>query len=70
MEDREIVLTRRIKAPRELVWEAYTKPEHVMQWYGPNGFTLTIHEMDVRVGGVWRFMMHGPDGTDYPNPIE
>ena len=36
---------------------------------GPNGFTTTIHEMDVQVGGVWRFIMHGPDGTDYPNKI-
>ncbi|MBI5094947.1 MAG: SRPBCC family protein [Candidatus Hydrogenedentes bacterium] len=67
--DREIVLTRVLDAPRELVWKAWTDPNHVAQWWGPNGFTNTIHEMDVRPGGVWRFIMHGPDGVDYPNRI-
>ncbi len=65
--DREIVITRVFDAPRELVWKAWTEPEHVVQWWGPKGFTTTIHEMDVRPGGVWRLTMHGPDGTDYPN---
>jgi uncharacterized protein YndB with AHSA1/START domain len=68
--DREIVTTRVFDAPRELVWEVSTKPEHVAHWFGPNGFTLTIHEMNVSNGGVWRFIMHGPDGTDYPNRID
>jgi uncharacterized protein YndB with AHSA1/START domain len=45
----------------------WTDPQHVAKWWGPNGFTNTIHEMDVRPGGVWRFVMHGPDGRDYPN---
>ena len=63
--DREIVTTRVFDAPRELVFEAWTDPKHVAQWWGPNGFTTTIHEMDVRPGGVWRFIMHGPDGVDY-----
>jgi uncharacterized protein YndB with AHSA1/START domain len=67
--DREIVLTRDLDAPRELVWRAYTEPEHAANWFGPNGFTNTVHEMDVRVGGRWRFIMHGPDGTDYSNRI-
>lgn len=67
--DREIVTTRLINAPRELIFEAWTNPKHVVHWWGPNGFTNTIHEMDVRPGGVWRFMMHGPDGVDYPNKI-
>ncbi len=67
--DREIVVTRVLDAPRELVWQAWTEPEHVAQWWGPNGFTNTIQEMDVRPGGVWRLVMHGPDGTDYPNKI-
>lgn len=67
--DREIVTTRTFAAPRELVFELWTKPEHVARWYGPRGFTLTTYEMDVRPGGVWRFMFHGPDGTDYPNKI-
>jgi uncharacterized protein YndB with AHSA1/START domain len=65
--DREIVLSRVFDAPRELVWEAWTDPEHVVYWWGPNGFTTTIETMDVRPGGVWKHVMHGPDGTDYPN---
>ena len=66
---RELVITRIFDAPRELVWRAWTDPKHVAQWWGPNGFTNTIHEMDVRPGGVWRFVMHGPDGVDYANKI-
>src|SRR5712692_4415203 len=65
--DREIVLTRVFDAPRELVWDAWTDPQQVVEWWGPRGFTTTIHEMDVRPGGIWRHTMHGPDGTDYPN---
>jgi uncharacterized protein YndB with AHSA1/START domain len=64
---REIVITRVFDAPRELVWEAWTNPKHVVQWWGPRGFTTTIQEMDVRPGGVWQQIMHGPDGTDYPS---
>lgn len=67
LSDREIVHTRLLDAPRELVWEAWTDPRHVAQWWGPNGFTNTIQEMNVTPGGVWRLVMHGPDGTDYPN---
>ena len=67
--DREIVTTRVFDAPRELVFQAWTESEHVAQWWGPYGFTTTIHEMDVRPGGVWRFIMHGPDGVDYNNKI-
>lgn len=65
--DREIVVSRVFDAPRELVWEAWTDPRHVVHWWGPNGFTTTIEKMDVRPGGVWKLTMHGPDGTDYPN---
>ncbi|HXJ00555.1 MAG TPA: SRPBCC family protein [Micropepsaceae bacterium] len=67
--DREIVATRIFDAPRELVWKAWTDPKHVALWWGPNGFKNTISEMDVRPGGVWRFIMHGPDGTDYANRV-
>ncbi|MFI5220121.1 MAG: SRPBCC family protein [Bacteroidia bacterium] len=67
--NREIITTRLLNAPRELVWEAFTNPKHVIHWWGPNGFTNAIHEMNVKPGGVWRFMMHGPDGRDYPNKI-
>ena len=67
--DREIVLSRVFDAPRELVFDAWTDPVHIAEWWGPNGFTTTLHEMDVRVGGRWRFVMHGPDGIDYPNEV-
>jgi uncharacterized protein YndB with AHSA1/START domain len=67
--DREIVLTHTFDAPRELVWEAYTRVDQVAEWWGPNGYTITIHEMNVAVGGVWRFAMHGPHGKDYPNKV-
>ena len=65
----EIAATRVFDAPRELVWRMWTDPRHVVHWWGPNGFTNTIHEMDVRPGGEWRFVMHGPDGTDYQNKV-
>lgn len=65
--DREMVITRTFDAPRELVWEAVTNPEHVVHWWGPDGFTNTLEKMDFRVGGVWKHVMHGPDGTNYPN---
>jgi uncharacterized protein YndB with AHSA1/START domain len=64
---REIVVSRVFNAPRELVWEAWTNPKHVVNWWGPRGFTTTIEEMDVRPGGVWKHIMHGPDGANYPN---
>ena len=67
--DREILLTRVFDAPRDLVFKVWTDPEHVARWWGPRGFTNTIHEMDVRPGGVWRFTMHGPGGVDYLNKI-
>lgn len=67
--DREIVITRDFAAPRDLVFDAWTDRENIGQWWGPNGFTITTYEMDVRPGGVWRFTMHGPDGVDYPNRI-
>ena len=68
--EREITLSRTYDAPRELVWQAWTREEHMAKWWGPNGFTTTTSEMEVRPGGVWRFIMHGPDGTDYPNLAE
>ena len=64
--DREIVLTRILDAPRDLVWQAITNPRNVVNWWGPTGFSITIEEMDVRPGGLWKHTMHGPDGTDYP----
>ena len=67
--DREIVLSRDFDAPRELVFQAYTDPRHLPVWWGPDGFSNTVHEIDVRPGGMWRFTMHGPDGKDWPNRI-
>ena len=65
--EREIVLSRVVNAPRELVWRAFTEPEHVAKWWGPRGFSTTIKKMDFRIGGVWEHVMRGPDGTNYPN---
>ena len=67
--DREIVISRVIDAPRELVFEAFTDVRHLSRWGGPAGFTTTTRSFEFRVGGVWDFVMHGPDGTDYPEWI-
>lgn len=63
--DREIVVSRVIDAPREIVFEAFTEVRHLAHWWGPDGFTTTTRGFEFRVGGVWDFVMHGPDGTDY-----
>jgi pimeloyl-ACP methyl ester carboxylesterase/uncharacterized protein YndB with AHSA1/START domain len=65
--DRELLLTRTLNAPIDLVWEVWTNPEHIAKWWGPNGFTNTISKMDVKPGGEWHLVMHGPDGTDFKN---
>ena len=65
--DREIVITRNIAALRERVWKAFTTAEALARWWGPNGFTITTSSFDFREGGEWVFIMHGPDGRDYPN---
>lgn len=64
---KELVISRVFNAPIELVWRVWTEPEHIKNWWGPNGFTNTIFQMDVKPGGVWDFIMHGPDGIDYKN---
>lgn len=69
MEERTIHITREIEAPRELVFEAFSQPEHIGKWWGPNGFSTTTKSMEFKVGGEWVFTMHGPDGTDYPNRV-
>jgi uncharacterized protein YndB with AHSA1/START domain len=66
---RVIIGVREFDAPRELVFEVWTDPKHLAQWWGPNGFSTTTSAFDVRPGGVWRFVMHGPDGRDYQNRI-
>ena len=65
--DRELLITRLLQAPIELVWEVWTDPDHIAQWWGPNGFTNTISKMEVQPGGEWNLVMHGPDGRDYKN---
>src|ERR671928_758991 len=67
--DREIVISRVINAPRELVFEAFTEVRHLSRWWGPEGFSTTTRSFEFRVGGEWDFVMHGPDGTDYPEWI-
>jgi uncharacterized protein YndB with AHSA1/START domain len=56
-------------SPRPLVYQAFADPAQVIHWWGPHSFTLTIQEMDLRPGGKWRHIMHGPDGVNYPNEI-
>ena len=65
--DRELFLTRTLNANVELVWEVWTNPEHIAQWWGPDGFTNTITKMELTSGGEWDLVMHGPDGKDYEN---
>jgi len=65
--DREIVLSRVINARRELVFAAWSDPRHLPQWFGPAGFKVETKEMDIRVGGIWRFDMIAPDGKRYTN---
>jgi uncharacterized protein YndB with AHSA1/START domain len=62
--EREIVLTRVFDAPRRLVFDAWTKPELLRRWFGPHGHELVVCEVDLRVGGTWRYVVRGPDGTE------
>jgi uncharacterized protein YndB with AHSA1/START domain len=69
-EERQIVTTRVIDGPRDLVFRAWTEARHLARWFGPRGFTTTTRTFEFRPGGVWEFEMHGPDGAVYPNWIE
>ena len=64
---REIITARVVDAARERVFRAFADPHHLVRWWGPKGFTNTFHEFDLRPGGIWRFVMHGPDGASYQN---
>lgn len=68
--DRELVISREYNAPLALVWKAWTEPQHLAQWFGPNDFSITTYEFSLKPRGLWRFTMHGPDGRDYGNRIE
>jgi uncharacterized protein YndB with AHSA1/START domain len=63
--EHEIILSRDFDAPRELVFEAFSKPEHLARWWGQKDSTLPVCEMDFRPGGAWRFVEHAADGNDY-----
>jgi uncharacterized protein YndB with AHSA1/START domain len=63
--DREVVLTRVFDGPREFVWKAYTDPKQIQKWWGPRGYTTKVDKMDLRPGGVWRFVQRGEDGDEF-----
>jgi uncharacterized protein YndB with AHSA1/START domain len=65
-DSRSVAVSRVFDAPRELVWQAWTEPRHMAQWFGPKVFTNPVCEIDLRVGGAWRLVMRGPDGSEYP----
>ena len=67
--DREVTITRTVKAPRALVFEAWSDPTHLEHCYGPDGFVTKTISMDFRIGGRWKFTMTGPDGTVFPNVV-
>ena len=68
--DCEIVSSRVVNFPIQLVFRAWSEPEHLKKWWGPTGFTNTFHEFDFKVGGKWSFIMHGPEKGNYPNECE
>ncbi len=63
--ERVLILTRVFDAPRRLVFAVWTQPAHLVRWWGPRGFTVPSHRIDVRPGGAYRFCMRGPDGADH-----
>ena len=70
LSDRELMVSRLIEGPRDVVFEAFTEVQHLSRWWGPEGFTTTTRAFEFSEGGVWEFTMHGPDGTDYANWIQ
>ena len=65
--NKELRMSRTFNAPIQLIWKAWTDPAHIIKWWGPDGFTTTIHIMDLSEGGEWKLTLHGPDGKNYPN---
>jgi uncharacterized protein YndB with AHSA1/START domain len=63
--EHDIFITRTFNAPRELVWRMFTEPQHMMKWWGPKGFTTPVCEIDLRPGGIWRYVMRAPDGGEF-----
>ena len=66
IESKQLVIQREFDAPRSILWEVWTKPEHIEKWWGPRCFTTRVTEMDFRAGGKWNYIMTGPDGMEYP----
>ena len=66
LEQRELVITRRLKAPRELVWRTFEDPFLLAQWWGPENFTSAVTKLEFRAGGEWHVTMRRPDGTEHP----
>lgn len=67
MKNHEIISSRIINSPVEMVYQAFENPNHLKNWWGPEGFTNTIHEFDLRAGGNWILTMHGPEKGNYEN---
>ena len=67
--DREVVFHRVLDAPRELVWEVFTHPRHLHEWWGPHGYRTTTQGFVFEPDGEWTFVMHGPDGSDMANRV-
>lgn len=68
--DREIVLARVVPADRDTAFRAWSDPAQIVHWFGPAGFRIDSHEIDIRAGGLWRFDMVAPDGTLFPNRMD
>lgn len=67
--ENKVVYTRLFDAPVELLFEAWSQAEHLAQWWGPDGYTVTTKNFEFEEGGIWEFVMHGPEGEDFPNRI-
>lgn len=65
--DHEIYSSRELNYPVEMVYQAFANPKHLQKWWGPEGFTNTIHEFDLRPEGKWQLTMHGPEKGHYEN---
>lgn len=70
IKDNQVTYKRYFDVDVDLLFEVWSKPEHLSEWWGPDGFTLTIKSLDFSNGGIWEFVMHGPDGHDYKNKIQ
>jgi uncharacterized protein YndB with AHSA1/START domain len=70
IQENKVTYKRYYHAPIELVFGAWSSPEHLQEWWGPDGFTVTTKSMNFSSGGIWDFIMHGPDGRDYQNKIQ